>query len=138
VLGLVLDPLYLDCDLVADERDTDGVRAEATVSLLSDARADAEALRQGQVNRGYWADAFETDPTQVGSLLWLSEPLIADDAHLSEATRLAELALAPMIAERRVSEVAITTTRAEQQLVMTARLTLPDGSMLTLDPFRVN
>jgi phage gp46-like protein len=138
MLGLLLDPLYLDCDLFADERDPDGVRAEATVSLLSDARADASALRRGQVNRGYWADAFEPDPTQVGSLLWLSEPLVADDAHLAEATRLAEIALAPMIAEGRVSDGAVTTAREAEELVMRVRLTLPDGSMLTVDPFRVN
>lgn len=136
-MGLELDPLYLDCDLVADELDTDGIRGEATVALLSDARADPALLRVGQLNRGYWEDAFEVEPTAVGSLLWLFEPAVTDEK-TSEAQRIAETSLAPMIAEGRVERVEIEVVPEDQQLVMTTRLILPDGSTLLLSPFRVN
>lgn len=137
MLGLALDPLYLDCDLVADELDVDGVRAEATVALLSDARVDPALLREGQLNRGYWEDAFEVDPTPLGSTLWLFEPATTDEK-ISEAERIAERALAPMIAEGRVERVDVVAAPNGDQLELTTRLILPDGSMIVLDPVRVN
>lgn len=98
------------------ETDTDGSLLETTaaafdtvvaISLFTAAKATPDELeRAGLTQRGYWFDAYDSDPAlNTGSKLWLLEGRTLDAAALNEAKAYCDEALAWMVAEGAARQV---------------------------------
>ncbi len=83
------------------------IESVVTVSLFTDAKATADELaRAGLTQRGYWLDAYDSDPSlNTGSKLWLLEGRVIDARALLDAKAHCDDALAWMVTEGAASKV---------------------------------
>lgn len=93
--------------------DDDGLETVVTTSLFTDALATPDELAKYKLTqRGYWFDAYDTDPTQnTGSKLWLLEGQTINAQSLTFAKTCCDDALAWMVTEGAASKVENTITR---------------------------
>lgn len=127
-----------------------GLRARAPIetavliALMTDARADPDELREGDINRGWPGDTFDLDEAAgekpIGSKLWLLMRSTVDDF---ETPRRAEAyaieALQPLIDQ---GVVAAVTAKAEAEprhnrLTLSIEVTDRDGSLIVAKKFRM-
>lgn len=99
--------------------DNDGLETVFTVAIFTDAPAGPDdGLAPGEDRRGYWADPYEDDPTQItGSKLWLFQrkPLNAD--LLPQIKQCIVDACAPILAAGVASAVDVIVTRAASSAI---------------------
>lgn len=127
-----------------------GLRAKAMletavlICLMTDARADVDELRDGDVNRGWAGDTFEVDveagEAPIGSKLWLLRRRTVDADH---TPRLAEAyaveacnVLVRQGAAAKVMAVA-TADPARNRLDLSVTLTDRDGAVIVAPNFSV-
>lgn len=113
-LALRFDPAAWSADLVLADgalATDDGLRTAVIISLFTDARARADdPLAEGEDPRGWWGDAFNTDPSdRTGSLLWQLARAKATQATATRARDIVREALAWMTEDGVASAVEITT-----------------------------
>lgn len=127
-----------------------GLRARAhletavLIALMTDARADPDELRDGDVNRGWAGDTFDLDAdageAPIGSKLWLLMRSTVDDF---ETPRRAEAfaleALQPLIDQGAVAAVTATAEADPARNRLTLAVTLTDraGTTLVAKKFRL-
>ncbi len=114
------------------------------ICLMSDARADPEELRDGDVNRGWPGDSFDVDSgageTPIGSKLWLLlRRTIDDDAVPQLAETYAREALQPLIQQGAVAaiEVEATPDPARNRLDLTVTLTDRAGGVIVAPNYSI-
>ncbi|MCF8491349.1 MAG: phage GP46 family protein [Rhodospirillum sp.] len=109
-----------------------GLETAVTLSLFTDARADADdelPAGAGTDRRGWWGDAVPLiDGYRLGSKLWLLSREKTTVQILQRARRYAEEALAWMVTSGLASGVEVVTERtAENWLALAVTITRPDG-----------
>jgi len=115
-------------------RATQALATAILICLMTDARADATELREGDVNRGWPGDSFDRDFDEppLGSKLWL----LRRRALTGEVETLAEdytrAALQPLIDQGAVArfDVAASADRAKSTLVLSIAGYGRDGSQV--------
>lgn len=111
----------------------------ALMSLLCHARAlPGDVLPIGTNRRGYWADAFDADGDQLGSMLWLLETAVATPANAQRAEGYAQEALKWLLDERHVLAIDTESEVKSEQIWLKITFTLPSGAQVSLSPFKVN
>lgn len=127
-----------------------GLRARAQletavlICLMSDARADADELRDGDVNRGWPGDSFDVDAgageAPIGSKLWLLMRRTVDD---EAVPRLAEAyardALQPLIRQGAAAAITVQATAnpAGNRLDLAVTLTDRAGGVIVAPNFSI-
>lgn len=88
-----------DADAPGDLQCLFGLRTQVIICLLSDARADASELRDGDENRGWIGDTFDLAGAErpIGSKLWLLRRSALVDGIEVKAELYARLALQTLI-----------------------------------------
>lgn len=105
-------------DLATD----DGLKTAVILSLHLDARADGE--------RGWWADALDTETPDTGSLLWQLERTKTTQATLNTAHDTALEALQWLIDDGIARQLQIEAMRVRQnRLYLEIHITRADGSI---------
>lgn len=112
------------------------------ICLLSDARAYADELRDGDVNRGWPGDTFDlaAGEAPIGSKLWL---LMRRTVDTIETPRLAEEyaleSLQPLIDQEAAAKATATAVAdpARNRLTLDVTLTDRDGTVLVALKFRI-
>lgn len=100
-------------------------------SAPTDQIPDAVSSGQG----GYWGDMFFEQST--GSLLWLLERAQATQQTLNSAISYCQAALQPLIAESKLTAVAVTGEIQNHQISLWMTYTLPSGEQGRLDLWEI-
>lgn len=127
-----------------------GLRARAQletavlICLMSDARADPEELRDGDVNRGWPGDSFDVDRAAgeepIGSKLWLLLRRTVDDEAVPQlAETYARDALQPLIRQGAAAAITVKATAdpARNRLDLAVTLTDRAGAMIAAPNFSI-
>lgn len=120
----------------------DGLKTAVLICLMSDARAEAHELSDGDVNRGWPGDSFDRADGEapIGSKLWLLRRRAID---ATETPRLAEdyalASLRPLIDQGAAAKATARATvdAARNRLDLAVTLTDRDGTVLVAERFRV-
>jgi phage gp46-like protein len=114
------------------------------ICLMTDARADAEELRSGDVNRGWPGDTFDLDRSAgeapIGSKLWLLMRRTVDDEivpRLAEAYAIE--ALHPLISQGAAAQITARATARPAQNCIDLAVTLTDrvGGVIVAPNFSI-
>lgn len=102
--------LYYDLSSTSGGYETDeGLKTAALLSLLTDARADAEDIVPDPTDlRGWWGSDFGEDgPDEFGSKLWITETGLATQATLDAAENYIREALQWMLDDGIVETITV-------------------------------
>lgn len=149
---LVFDGIMADLALAgADETGNRGglaarevLKTAVIIALLTDARAEPEELRDGDVNRGWPGDRFDLDASSgeapIGSKLWLLMRSTVDDVDTPRrAETYAIEALQPLIDQGAAASVtaAATADPARNRLELAIEVTDRAGQLVVATQFRI-
>lgn len=149
---LVWDGIMGDLALAAPDEiaNRGGLRARAQletavlICLMSDARADPEELRDGDVNRGWPGDSFDVDraggEAPIGSKLWLLLRRTVDDDVVPQlAETYAREALQPLIRQGAAASITVKATAdpAHNRLTLFVTLTDRAGGVIVAPNFSI-
>jgi phage gp46-like protein len=115
-------------------RATQALATAILICLMTDARAEAIELRDGDVNRGWPGDSFERDADEppLGSKLWLLRRRVLSDEVVLLAEDYTRAALQTLIDQGAVARFNIVATadRANSRLVLSIAGYGRDGSQV--------
>lgn len=119
-----------------DPANNEGLRARAALAtavllcLMTDARAAADELPEGETNRGWPGDSFDLredlGETPIGSKLWLLRRSTASAATALKAEDYAREALQCLVEQRAVSSVTVTATASPADRRIDLQIVLKD------------
>ena len=149
---LVFDGIMADLALAgADETGNRGglaarevLKTAVIIALLTDARAEPEELRDGDVNRGWPGDHFDLDASAgeapIGSKLWLLMRSTVDDVDTPRRAEAYALeALQPLIDQGAAASVtaAATADPARNRIELAIEVTDRAGQLVVATQFRI-
>lgn len=145
---LVWDGIMGDLALSGGDEPRGGLRAKAAletavlICLMTDARAEATELRDGDVNRGWPGDSFDLQDGEaaIGSKLWLLRRSTVDAVETPQrAEDYAREALQPLIDQGAVAAVTVAAEAepARNRLTLAVTLTNRDGDVVAATRYAV-
>lgn len=137
-LGLEFDLVALSGDIkvAASGADLDDRLQEAVlISLFTWRQADPSDPLDDDDRKGWWGDSFPAVPgDRIGSRLWLLARRKITPATLADAKLYTEEALAWLVADERVSAVAVSVERlAIEGIAIAVDITKRDGATSNLE-----
>lgn len=130
---LVLNSL-LHADNPGDLQSEQGLATQVLICLMTDRRVEASELRDGDTNRGWIGDSFDTmdGETPLGSRLWLLRRSALTDGIEALAESYVREALQPLLDQQAVvrADVTVTADRMANRLDVTVALYGRDGAQV--------
>jgi phage gp46-like protein len=135
---LIINP-FTHPDAPGDFRAEQGLATQVLICLMTDRRVEPSELRDGDENRGWIGDSFDTvdGETPVGSRLWLLRRSSMEDGIEIKAEDYAREALQPLIDQGAVARVDVTVIADGNRLGLSVALYGRNGSKIYNSKFEL-